>query len=384
MRTFQYRRRLETDLNEWIAAGLVPEASRQPILASVRNDDPNAGRTWIATIAALFAGLAVIAFIADNWAAIPRGFKLILLISLFLTSALSAAWVRDTRQVLSNGLALVASLIFAASIALIGQAFNMPGDPRGAVLFSAISALAIGLAGRSPAASFCAIGFAFIWIGMRLGDWGFAPWLSPGFWLINLVAVGTGFAARTFRASSLWHATLLLAIALSAMHCAEIAQLAVFQDLQIFGRAPKGNGDAYLSVLSALYVTIWTGIGWYGWRRSEAELPGGRTLVGYASWAALGGLFLLGAPWSGSAELLHRIILIAAAVFTLWFGAKYSLGWVRAGGILALTCTLGLIFVDLGLSLSVAALILGLAALVSFAVVFLLQRRSNRTERAQS
>ena len=149
MKQSAYRKQVESDLKHWIERGWVPAESRAPILESLPQRKLGDGRSWIAMAGTILAGLAIIAFIADNWATIPRGLKLCVLMSAFLASAFGAAVIQSANKMLSNALSLLSVLIFSASIALIGQAYNMPGEPSGALLLSAIGAIAIGWSGRS-------------------------------------------------------------------------------------------------------------------------------------------------------------------------------------------------------------------------------------------
>lgn len=61
-----YRSRLEDDLDDWIAAGLVPAENRAAILAGIADTRRLDAATALAAIGAFLAGAAVIAFIAAN------------------------------------------------------------------------------------------------------------------------------------------------------------------------------------------------------------------------------------------------------------------------------------------------------------------------------
>ena len=377
MKNSAYRKRVENDLTGWIGQGLVPATSRDPILASLPPETKGDGRGWIAMAATILAGLAVITFIGDNWAAIPRGMKLTLLLIAFLASAIGAAFTRETSEKVSNGLALLSTLIFSGSIALIGQAYNIPGEPIGAVFLSALGAAFIGLSGRSAAAGFVALVFGGIWIFMSL-DWYFLGWSSLSFWGVNGIAAIVAGTAWTLRSRALWHALILSAVPLSFIHIGEFSSLLTsgFQyGFMDFFDAEETRATGCL--LFGMFTALWAGLGWLGIQLDDQERGGGRTLAGYSSWVALLGIALLGIPFHPEGDIPHRFIWLGASVFTLWFGASHRYGWVAAAGIFSLLTAVSVIFIDLGMNLSSAALIFAVTAAGTVATVLILKRRAD-------
>lgn len=381
MRYSAYRKKVEQDLDLWIGNGWVPADNRDKILASLPARNPGDGRSWIVMVASILAGLAVIAFIADNWSAMPRGLKLIILLSAFLGSTLYAAFTQTTNRKLSNALSLLGSLIFAGSVALIGQAYNMQGEPKGVVIVSALAATVIGLTGRSPAAGFAGFVFSVIWIGMSDGELD-APWLSTDFWLLNCVAGGLAAIAWMQKSRALWHCTIIAGLGLSFLHIHEATHLLSYGALELsdhFTDNDEPRYRIYMSLATLMFGGLSGFLGWVGYKRDHAEQTGGLTLLGYTSWAALGSVAMLALPME-EIDFLHRLIWLAASIFVLWFGARERYGWVAAGGIVSLLSVISVIFVDLGLELSSAALLFAISALVSLAIVFWLKRRANTGE----
>lgn len=378
MKDKAYRKRVETDLEGWIAKGLVPETSRAPILASLPRRDTGDGRGWLALAATLLAGLAVIAFIADNWGGISRGMKLILLMGLFLASAFGSAVTQNTAKKLSNGLALLSSLIFAGSIALLGQAYNMPGEPVGAVFASAFAASLIGLAGRSPAASFGALIFGGIWVGMSF-EREALTWEYIGFWGLNLVYLIVAANAWLLRSRALWHGLIISGITLSGFHILEIANLFTGHGLNIWdGSNDYDDGRPVAMVTFILFSLLWGGLAWYGVQRDGKDQPGGRTLAGYGTWSGLIGLALLGFPMSPEGDYLHRFLWLGASFFGIWYGTKYAFGWITAGAIVSLITAVSVIFIDLGMNLSAVAVIFGITSIISLLIVMMLKRHAQQ------
>ncbi len=375
MKDNAYRKRVEQDLETWISQGLVPEESRALILTSLPRRGNGDGRGWLAMAATVLAGLAIITFVGDNWSAIPRGAKLILLVVLFLSAIMGAAFTRATSEKISNGLALLSTLIFAGSIALIGQAYNMPGAPTDALFASAFAASLIGLAGRSPAASFAALVFGAIWTGYLLEGL-YIGWGNPVFWGLNIVAILVAVCAWRERSRALWHLLILSVVGISFFHILEIASLLTGHGFDY--RDSFDNEGTMGGIVFSLMAALWTGLAWLGVRRDIMDLRGGRTLAGYGAWIALGNVALLGIPMSPDGDVVHRFLWLGLSIFGLWFGSTNRYGWISAASIVSLLTAISVIFIDLGMNLSSAALIFAISAGISLAVVVMLKRSANK------
>ncbi len=383
MKTSSYRKRLERDLSTWIENGWVADSSRDPILNSVEVRGSGDGRGWLAMAGTLLAGLAVITFIGDNWAAFPRGLKLILLTVIFLSTCIGAALTYRTSKKISNGLSLLASLIFAGSVALIGQAYNLPGKPIGAVFLSAFAASLIGLAGRSAAAGFAALVFGGIAIFMHF-EFGAAGWQSGWFWGLNLVAGLVALNGYFLKSRALWHGLILTAVGLFFFHLIEISSLLSGNGLEWSeANVDRSSGKTMLSIFFVLSATLWGGLCGYGLLRDKYEQPGGRTLAGIGSWVGLLAVALLGIPLYPEGNAVHRILWFAISGYALWYGAKYRYGWISAAAIVSLLSAISVIFFDLGMDLSSAALIFAVTALFALVTVVLLKRSADQQARKE-
>lgn len=379
MKPNAYRQKVEKDLSDWIDKGWVPASSREPIMASLPKPAGGDGRGWIAMAATILAGLAVITFIGDNWSAIPRGLKLIMLLGLFAGTATASGLLQKTRKKASNALALLSALIFSGGIALIGQAYNLPGEPDGAVFLSALSAALIGLAGRSAAASFAALVFGSIWIGMQV-EQGQLTWLSLSFWAMNLIAGLVAFNAWLLRSRALWHCLIISFFALSSIHIAELSSLLTMGHLGVF--TFDWDMDPTRSFgFTALFLgtAMWAAFVWLGVQRDEANQIGGRTLAGYSAWFGLAGVALLGIPANPEGDIIHRFALLGASFFALWYGAKYHYSWIAAAGILALLTGISIILVDIGMDMSAAAIIFAITSAIALGIAYLLKKQAGET-----
>lgn len=339
-----YRARLERDLDRWIAAGLVPAESRAGILADLGPEPQGRTALWLGMTGAVLAGLAVVAAIADNWALIPRALKLGLLLALLWSAIGMAIWgERRGQAAYRNAGALLAALIFAAAVSLIGQALNIPGDPEAAVFYAALGAGALALAARSPAAGLVYLALAALWYGFDGASiFGSANDLDHRDAMAGLL-LAAGFAGAALMPSRvLLHAALALA-----------GPYLFFIGLQI-------SDDVVVGYALAL---VWGLLGAIGVLLASRGTEGGRTLVGWSAWHGL--LVFAIAGVDSDYEIAHRLVWLALSIGVIAVGARLKQGWVTAAAIFSLIGACFALMLDLGLSLSVAALIFGVAAVIT-------------------
>ncbi len=176
-----YRKRLAVDLPKWRDAGWVTPDGANAILAAVR-----AGRAAfsLATVVGMFGGLlvglGVIAFVSANWQEIPRLARLGLLAA-GLALAYGAAGLLNRRslRVFAEVALLVAGLVFAAAIALVGQSYHLNGEFSGAVALWLVGIFAAALLTGSPTMTALGLVGGGFWTYIATVDMGAAPhWLG--------------------------------------------------------------------------------------------------------------------------------------------------------------------------------------------------------------
>ena len=166
MRDAAYARRLAEDVPKWRAAGWVTEAGAAAILAAGgERRSALSMASIIGTIGALLIGLGIIAFIGANWEGIPRLYRFGLLI-LGLAIAYLASGLFSARgyRVFSEAALLLAGLVFAAAIALIGQTYHLAGDFMGAVLLWEVGMIGAALLTGSSVMTMLAVIGAGYWL----------------------------------------------------------------------------------------------------------------------------------------------------------------------------------------------------------------------------
>jgi uncharacterized membrane protein len=346
-----YRTRLEQDLEAWIAQGLVPASSRELILAGINEPKRPDAATALAVVGGLLAGVAVIAFVAANWNAIPRLPRFALILAIFLGVSGGAAWAaRASRPVLQNTLLAVAGLVYAAAIGLTGQIFDIAGDPQTALRGAGLAALLLALAGRSSGAALLALVF------LGLSDFGSHAWRDNGLpWLVAAAPVGVGLAWA-------WRSKPLAHVAAPAM------ALAVLR-LLVDAGAPEAStllaAAAGFAVLAAAARALAD--------RNEASAP---TLHGWFVFAALAFLAAAGLGEHGFPAPVHRGLWLLVSGGVVALGLHDRRGLVTAIGVLSMIGAGCAILFDLGLGLMSAAGVFAVVAVLALAAGWALRRRA--------
>lgn len=334
-----YKQRLTRDLDGWIAAGLMPASSRDPILSSVEEGRRLDAAAALAFAAAFLLGAAVIAFVAANWDGMARVVRFGLLLAAFGAAAGGAAWsARRGRPQASNGLLALAALIYAGSIGLVGQIFNLAGEPSHALHAAGWAAATLAIVGRSSAAGVIAL--ALTGAGDLATEAG-----EDAPWQLLLIAAAAAVLAWRWRSSPLAHAA-GLAIVVAVVH--------LWARLE---SEPAGYALALgLAALAALA------------RRDARAANGGERpgsdLYGWLAWGALG-LFIAVGLFDQQANLLHRLLWLALGLAGLALGRHDRHALISVGGVLAAIGAGAALMFDLGFGLMASAAVFAAAAMLA-------------------
>jgi uncharacterized membrane protein len=194
-----YRRRLSEDLPGWQANGWVTPQGQVAILNALDSQRSSFGlATVIGILGGLLIGIGVIAFVAANWQEMPRLLRFFtLLLAMALAYGVGAVLRLQKLFAFSEAAVLVAGLIFAAAIGLIGQTYHLAGDFSGAVLLWNVGILAAALIIRSPTLTVLGIVGAGYWTWLGTFDNDIVPhW--PGLALIIIAAAIATWLNRGF------------------------------------------------------------------------------------------------------------------------------------------------------------------------------------------
>ena len=146
--TDRYKKRLQSDLERWIASGLVPEANREAILNAIAPPPARwSAQGAAAILGAVLLALAALSFVAANWSELARFARFIVILTALGTAYAGAALalIRN-HAALGHALALLGAALFGAGIALTAQTFNMSSFYQTGVWIWALGALATAIA----------------------------------------------------------------------------------------------------------------------------------------------------------------------------------------------------------------------------------------------
>nr|WP_319386501.1 DUF2157 domain-containing protein [uncultured Roseibium sp.] len=185
-----YRKRLKDDLEDWVAKGWVSSSGAASILRDQEQED---GRSRLpmalAGIGMICVALALFAFIAANWAFIPKTVKLVGIAVLLVASHLAAARAATKgRKGIADLLTGFATLVFVGGMALVGQMFHLPEDWAGGAFLVCMGALAAAWFTGSKASLTVAAVAALTWQFSR-ADLGEATTIQDLIGLAILIAV---------------------------------------------------------------------------------------------------------------------------------------------------------------------------------------------------
>jgi uncharacterized membrane protein len=348
-----YKDRLRGDLDRWVGEGLVPQASRQPILDSVADSRRPDAVSALAMVGVLLAGAAIIAFVAANWSGIPRTVRFGLLLAAFL-AACGGGGFADLRgrPNLRNGLLTLAAAIYAAAIGLTGQIFDIAGDPKTALMGAGLAAALLAVVGRSSGAAVAAM--------VLIGAGDFA---DPDTWWL-LPAAGAGaLLAVLWRSRPTAHAAAIGLILGAGM---ALSRLNPSHDL-LEWHAFAASGLMALGALAGRFA-------------AESDREEGRVFYGWLAWGTLAYFAMASGAWHDQTAVLvvHRVawLLLSGAVLTL--GRIDRHGGVMAAGVVSLIVAIMALMGDLGVDLLTASLIFAIAAIIILAVVWLMRGRRSR------
>lgn len=196
-----YRRRLEQDLSRWRNHGWVTAEGASAILASL--GPPRATLRMsglVAVLGALLLSVGLIGLVAANWEAIPRFVRFWMLIATMAASYAAAAVLQTRRHTLfAEAGFLLAGLVFAGSIALIGQSYHLAGDFSDAVLMWTLGCAAAALLTRSIAQTVLTIAGAAFWTGLLAIDVAAPPHVPSLALALAALSISTWVGSRPAR-----------------------------------------------------------------------------------------------------------------------------------------------------------------------------------------
>ncbi|WP_416674461.1 DUF2157 domain-containing protein [Egbenema bharatensis] len=180
MVTETFRRQLRHESEQWWTEGLITSEFYQTLVDRYQLDalERDASNRFVAILMGLggiLLGLGIITFVAANWQDWTRSFRVILLLSLFISVNVTGffLWRRPAHkpglQKLGHGLLLLGALILGANLALLSQMFHQSGNFYELLLVWSLGVLAMA----------CSLRLTSLGImSLLLMGWGyFAGWI---------------------------------------------------------------------------------------------------------------------------------------------------------------------------------------------------------------
>ena len=176
-----YRKRLAADLPKWRDAGWVTAEGVGAILAALPEGRAAFGlAAVVGMFGGLLVGLGVIAFVGANWQEIPRLARLGLLAgALALSYGAAGLLERKSLRIFAEAAVLVAGMVFAASIALVGQSYHLSGAFADAIVLWLVGIFVAAVLTGSPTMTALGLIGGALWTYIVTIDLGAAPhWLG--------------------------------------------------------------------------------------------------------------------------------------------------------------------------------------------------------------
>ncbi len=195
----RYRKRLQSDLERWIAAGLIPAANRDAILNDIAPSPPRwSAQGAAAILGAVLLGLAALSFVAANWADLSKALRFATILGVLSLTYLGAG-VAFARQytALGHGLGILGAALFGAGIILTAQTFNMSSFTQTGILIWAVGALATAIAIPSRPVLILASVLGATFAGMEMSN----PLTAGPVWLYAPLWIGLAATASRLGSS---------------------------------------------------------------------------------------------------------------------------------------------------------------------------------------
>ena len=157
---------------DWAERGLIDDQTRSDLEQDI--GAPKKGLTFTAFVilaGIVCLGFGAISFVAANWDEIPRIARVFVIFGSMWAAWAGAYWAAMREHPwIFECLALLASILYGASIMLIAQLYHIQGPAEGAVMMWAIGALIAGVLTRSGLAIALVFGLLAVWHIMVIGE----------------------------------------------------------------------------------------------------------------------------------------------------------------------------------------------------------------------
>ncbi|UPT88166.1 DUF2157 domain-containing protein [Bradyrhizobium barranii subsp. apii] len=340
-----YRQRLEADLSQWEADGVIAPAAATSIRSALPPLSPGIN---IAVVVAIVGGLliaaAFLAFVAAHWTEIARLLRFAILIAGMVVAGGLGAWFAATgRNILADLCASIGAIIFGAGIALVGQMYHLGEDFAGGMLLWSIGAFAAALLTGSRGALAWNSRVAAHLVAVALLPWWIATSLrfeldgaQPSFVLANgaalLFGAGLAIAAAPLPRARRLGTVLSIygAFSLAAVACLEVTTV---DDINRFRNSTVPAQPLWAILCGAAGVIL--ALASAGITRRAGEILAacsiGLVLLAAPIWPAS----TAGEPWFAYAALLCAMLCLVVSGVLDDVRPRIVAGWLGIAGVIA-------------------------------------------------
>jgi uncharacterized membrane protein len=185
MVTETFRRQLRQESEKWWTEGLINAELYEKLadryqFSALEQDASNRFVAILMGLGAILLGLGAITFVAANWQDWPRSFKILLLLSLFISVNVAGfyLWRRPTTRRfhrLGHGLLLLGALILGANLSLMSQMFHQSGNFYQLLLVWSLGVVAMAYSLRLTSLGVFALilmgwGYSLGWLDWSIGQ----------------------------------------------------------------------------------------------------------------------------------------------------------------------------------------------------------------------
>ncbi len=365
-----YTDKVRKDLDRWQSQGLLSSDQVKAISDTLPTRQRFNTSLALMIVSGFLIGAAVITFIAANWDGLPRLVRFVGLLVLILASAgIAAQQARRNHPALRDTFLTICACTFAAGIGLIGQMYQISGNPVDAVLIAGLGAVGLGLAGRSGPPLI--LGLVAAGIAATSNVLNTDPSLQPlmaaqyYFALIVLAAIATMKSLREetnlFSAAAIIYTIAIIFVSIEYFSI-------LIKDYQY----EKSITFALLSVCYlALCLTAHIHEG-----KTKKLISGFKTASGCASLLSLNTLIAITYGFG----IINLIICLIVNLIFIAFGNYIKSKWITAfASILSIICVFGITSTFSSL-LNAAAIFIAIGIITGFIAMFLKKQTETKAK----
>jgi uncharacterized membrane protein len=136
-------------INSWQEKEIISKKQKKLMIEDLENENSTSHFfKIIAIIGALFIGIGALLMISSNWEVLPKFIKLILILLmpiLGIGGGYYLSFVKEEYQKIGNAFIFLGTLLIGASLALLGQLYNLSGSITGLLFWWLLLSLPVAL-----------------------------------------------------------------------------------------------------------------------------------------------------------------------------------------------------------------------------------------------